>query len=108
MITQRKKLSGNGMWESSRMMLPEHVLAINANSHENKAKIKPILYGNELEVIYGKISESYTNKTEITLVLFDRFEDTRVIGVVERVDTISRKVRVDGEWFNVKDVIGVE
>ncbi|MFF2886660.1 YolD-like family protein [Paenibacillus sp. NPDC057967] len=108
MTTQRKKLEGNGMWESSRMMLPEHIKRINEYNNDIKAKDKPILYGDELEVIYRKISESYENKTEITLVLFDRFEDTRAIGVVERIDTIGRRVRVDGEWFSITDVIGVE
>lgn len=102
------KLSGNGMWEASRMMLPEHKVAINAQLRETKAKIKPILYGDELEIIYGKISKSFTNKTEITLVLFDKFEDTRAIGIVERVDTLGKRVRVDGEWFRVDDVIAVE
>ena len=108
MIPQRKKLTGNGLWESSRMMLPEHVARINEFNRDLKAKEKPILYGDELEAIYGKISESFTLKTEITLVLFDKFEDTRAIGVVERVDTIGKRVRVDGEWFRVEDVIAVE
>lgn len=29
MTTTRKKLEGNGLWESSRMMLPEHKVRIN-------------------------------------------------------------------------------
>lgn len=108
-----KKLTGNGMWESSRMMLPEHIVRINEFNRELNAKEKPTLDADELEVIYGKMSESYANKTEITLVLFDRFEDTRVVGVVERIDTLGRRVRVDerdgtSEWFRVEDVIAVE
>lgn len=107
-MPKRKKLEGNGFWESSRMMLPEHKARLNEWNHEIKAKQKPILYGDELEVIYRKISESFANGVEITLVLFDRFEDTRAVGVVERVDTIKRRVRIDGEWFNVEDVLAVE
>lgn len=108
MTTQRKKLTGNGMWESSRMMLPEHIVRINEFNRDLKTKEKPILYGDELEVIYGKISESFANNTEITLVLYDKFEDTRVIGVVERIDTLGKRVRVEGEWFRVEDVTAVE
>ncbi|OME86886.1 hypothetical protein BK120_08155 [Paenibacillus sp. FSL A5-0031] len=110
MTTQRKKLTGNGMWESSRMMLPEHIVRINEFSRELKAKEKPILYGDELEALYGKISESFANKTEITLVLFDKFEDSRATGVIDRIDTIGSRVRMEvndgaSEWFRVEDVI---
>jgi hypothetical protein len=108
MLPKRKKLEGNGLWESSCMMLPEHIVRINEYQRDTKAKEKPILYGDELEVIYRKISESYENKTEITLALFDRFEDTRVIGRIERIDSAGRRVRVDGEWFNVADVLSAE
>ena len=34
----RKKLEGNGMWESSRMMLPEHIVQINQWATEIKKR----------------------------------------------------------------------
>lgn len=102
------KLDGNGMWESSRIILPEHREAINEYRWGLKAKEKPILDEDEHETICRKILESYENRTEITLIMFDRFEDLRVIGVVERADPIGGRIRVDGEWFAVKDVIRIE
>lgn len=110
---QRKKLEGNGLWESSRMMLPEHIVRIREFTRDLLAKEKPVLYGDELEFIYDKISAYFANKTEITLVLFGKFEDTRVVGVVDRIDTIKKRVRIDetdgtSDWIRVEDVIAVE
>lgn len=105
---QSKKLTGNGFWESSRIILPEHRASLISQRRETFAKEKPILDGDELDIIYRKITESFTNKTEITLILFDRFEDTRAIGVIERVDTFGRRVRMDGEWFPVENITAIE
>jgi hypothetical protein len=38
-----KKLEGNGLWESSRMMLPEHKSRIRKNERETQRRIKPVL-----------------------------------------------------------------
>ncbi|ANY67719.1 hypothetical protein BBD42_15535 [Paenibacillus sp. BIHB 4019] len=103
-----KKLSDNGIWESSRMIISEHRERILDHYRELAEKEKPILYEDEREVIYARISESYEHKISITLVLFDRYEDTRVIGVIERIDAINKRVRVDGEWFFVNEVIAAE
>lgn len=106
MTTQRKKLTGNGMWESSRMMLPEHIARINEFNRDLKAKEKPTLDADEIEDIERAVSASLTYRTPITLRLYDRFEDLSVIGVVDRVDTLKQRVMVDGEWFRLADILG--
>ncbi|MEV5028537.1 YolD-like family protein [Paenibacillus sp. LPE1-1-1.1] len=106
MTTQRKKLSGNGLWESSRMMLPEHIVRIKEHSRESNAKEKPILDADAVEDIERIISASHTERTPITLRLFDRFEDLNVIGVVDRIDTHKQRVMVDGDWFQMAEILG--
>jgi hypothetical protein len=32
----------------------------------------------------------------------------KVVGVVERVDQYLKRVMVDGEWFGIGEVLGVE
>lgn len=44
MTTTRKKLEGNGLWESSRMMLPEHKETIIRRQLEEGRKNKPVLF----------------------------------------------------------------
>lgn len=48
-MTTRKKLEGNGLWESNRMMLPEHKEAIIRQQHEEGRKAKPTPDSQELE-----------------------------------------------------------
>lgn len=105
---QSKKLTGNGLWESSRMMLPEHKVRILEHMRRENAKTKPILDVDAVEDIERVISVSLAERTPITLTLFDRYEDLRVIGVVERIDALGRRIMVSGEWFRMADVIGAE
>jgi hypothetical protein len=90
------------------MMLPEHIRAYNVNKLESKARIKPTLDIDEIETIERAISESLGRHIPITLHMFDLYEDLRVIGIVERIAWHTRRVYVDGEWFRLDDVIGVE
>ena len=89
-------------------MLPEHIRAYNVHKRESKARIKPVLDVDEIETIERAISESLGCHIPITLHMFDLYEDIRVIGVVERIDRHTRRVNVNGEWFRLDDVIGVE
>ena len=98
------KLTGNTLWESSRMMLPEHVEAINEYNRSLTAKKKPLLDAYAIEDIERTIAESLSEGTLITLELYDPYEDLRVVGVVERVDTLDKRVRIGGDWFRMSDI----
>lgn len=50
-MTTRKKLEGNGLWESSRMMLPEHKEAINRQQNKEGRKVRPTLDAQEIELM---------------------------------------------------------
>lgn len=104
-----KKLTANGRWESSRMMLPEHREAI-LRHNEQRGKIKrPTLDQDEFADIERTIAESIEHGMTITLRLFDPFdEDLRAIGVIERVEPQKRRVKIDGEWFRIDDVLSAE
>ncbi|MEJ1715192.1 YolD-like family protein, partial [Escherichia coli] len=53
-----QKLQGNGIWESSRMMLPPHRERIIDNQKLHKKKTKPILHEDEWEIIFRNINSS--------------------------------------------------
>lgn len=105
-IELANKLIGNGMWEASRMMLPEHKVRINEYNRELTAREKPVLDADAVEDIERAVLASLIERTPITLRLYDRFEDLNVIGVVDRVDTFKQRVMVDGEWFPMADIVG--
>ncbi|MGO4374496.1 YolD-like family protein [Paenibacillus sp. MCAF20] len=106
MATQRKKLQGNGMWESSRMMLPEHVNDIRAHAHERNRRKRIALDEQEWEDISRVIGESLQQRSLVTVRLYHPFEELTVEGIVDRVDQMRRRFMVDGEWFEIRDVEG--
>src|SRR5687768_14356175 len=98
-----KKLIGNGLWESSHMMLPEHVNAILSNNRTRDYKHRKELDVQKLQEISDAVMRSMLTRQAIVLEMFDDCEDLKVIGVVEKVDLQLRRIRIDGEWFNMDD-----
>ncbi|MDH6675004.1 hypothetical protein M2277_005703 [Paenibacillus sp. LBL] len=109
-MTTRKRLEGNGLWESSRMMLPEHKVAINLKSKEEGRKARPTLDSQELELIEGVLAESYYEHRTITLRLFDEYQDKELTGIVVTIHTFKREIKLaiglgEWEWIKVSDII---
>ncbi|CAM4284061.1 ATP-dependent helicase/DNAse subunit B [Paenibacillus endophyticus] len=102
----RKKLEGNGLWESSRMMLPEHKVAINEHEKTLRQRQRVELDEQELENIVRSVTESLQQRQQITLRLFHPIEELTVIGIVDRIDQLRGRLMVDGEWFPIQDIEG--
>jgi hypothetical protein len=107
-----KKLEDNGMWESSRMMLPEHREAILESNSNLKQHNKPVLHEEELEIIALGIKESFATHSVITIVLFEPFVNRKVVGVVVRTEQYSKRIRVElnedeYEWIKLDEIVKV-
>ncbi|TCP66438.1 YolD-like family protein [Baia soyae] len=106
-----KKLKGNGLFESSRMMLPEHKEAYHTHQRNLQRRSRPQRDDQEMERIDILISESMQCKHEVTLVLFTEFDLLERTGVIVNVDQQSRKIKLDQgqdvEWIYVEDVMDV-
>lgn len=100
----RKKLEGNGLWESSRMMLPEHKTAINERERDSKRRQRIELDESEWERISRVIAESLEHRQEIRLRLYDPYEERIVTGIVERVNARQERLLLSGEWLSVRDI----
>ncbi len=98
----------NLRWESSRMMLPEHVVAIVDHNRNKNNKERAELDEQELLLIENTIQQSMLHRQALTFSLYDPYEDLKVIGLVERVDQRAKQIRVDGEWFDMRDIVAVE
>jgi len=101
-----KKLTGNGFWESSRMMLPEHKIALNENFKELKRRQRIELDDQEWQDISRIVYESMQQRRLIAIKMYHPFEDLQIVGVVDRVDPINKRFMVDGEWFPIRDIEG--
>ncbi|WP_059043899.1 YolD-like family protein [Paenibacillus rubinfantis] len=100
-----KKLEGNGLWESSRMMLPEHKETIIRKRIEEGRKRRPELDPQEAELIERAIAEAFRERRRITLRIWGEYEDTELNGGVVTVQTHLREIKLstgNGEWQWVK------
>lgn len=103
-----QKLQGNGLWESSRMMLPEQKERILQENFKfrNKRPPKPVLDEQEKEEIMRVLVQSLGMRDQARITLYHEFEDCAVIGVVDKIDPYTRTFIVDGERFKMEDIIG--
>lgn len=104
----RKKLEGIGMWESSRMMLPEHRGRINEHNSTLSLRERPNLDDQELEQIGRRLQESYNTRSLITVRMFHPTEQLQVVGMVDRIDQRGGRFMVNGDWFLLDDIEGVD
>ncbi|WP_339241436.1 YolD-like family protein [Paenibacillus sp. FSL R5-0517] len=103
------KLAGNGLFESSRMILPEHKEAWLTHVKEQKRRVKPELDEQEIQRISEILAESYSSNCTVDLVLFSPFDDETVSGVVVGLNTSRREVKLmldeEYRWIKLIEII---
>lgn len=108
-MTTRKKLEGNGLWESSRMMLPEHRETIIRQQLEEGRRDRPILDPQEMELIESTLAVSFHEHSTVTLNLFDEYGDIQINGIVTIIHTYRREIKLstssgEWEWIKIDDI----
>lgn len=91
----------NKMWSSSRMMLPEHVVAINKQRKEledlDMAKAKgpkrPTRDEFELEELGERLVEAQQEELQLKLIVWNW--DQPVIGKISKMDSRTKSVHVE-------------
>ncbi|WP_340398040.1 YolD-like family protein [Paenibacillus sp. FSL E2-0202] len=108
---QRKKLEGNGLWEGSRMKMPEHKNRILDDSLKEEVRLKPDLDPQALVEISQVLAQSLEDCSPITLTVFKEYEDMQIHGIVTRVDQQLKQIKFrqddDWEWIKLDNVVGV-
>lgn len=100
----------NVMWESSRMMLPEHrERSVFLYGQEDILK-KPELTEEEQQEMFGRLKASKANTLEVCIKVFGDFEIQKVTGIVTGLDKYLVKMEVNNDWQLIKfeDIIGVD
>lgn len=70
-----KKLEGNGLWENSRIIIPEHKEAYLKLMKDRQRRGKPELDDQEVRLIEQALIKSYNTRQPVTLVVFSPFDD---------------------------------
>jgi hypothetical protein len=106
-----KKLTGNGLWESSRMMLPQHREAFVAQQKKVAPRIKPIIHEDEYELIVRYLKESFHTQKIITIEHFCEQQPDYVKGCVSRIDEQRQRVQMERDgvqtWLALSDITNV-
>lgn len=107
-----KKLQGNGLWESSRMMLPEHKEAYLRLDQERDRKERPIFDEQSFEEMGRSIQEAAKIGRFVKIKVFQPFSDIEVVGQVQIIDPYDQRIRIshDGKktWVPFRDILHVE
>lgn len=100
----------NLLWESSRMILPEHKERIRNRRDEARRggkRERPALDEQEWERIQAAVARSKELRQAIRLELFGPYGNETVEGVVEEVRPDRRQIRMSGQWVKMEDIVGV-
>lgn len=102
----------NVMWESSRMIIPQHKEALLNYGRTREARERPQLDNQEFEEIGRIIQQAAETGRLIRLTIFDPIQDVVVIGQVQMIDPYEQRIRLahDGKktWVTFGDVMSVE
>ncbi|GIO33141.1 hypothetical protein J2TS6_42820 [Paenibacillus albilobatus] len=105
------KLEGNGLFESSRMILPEHREAYNQYMLHKDPRPRPIIDEQEWQLIGQTLQESLKEHFRVTIELYDPYKDKQVTGFVTVINTFRKEIKLrdddDWAWINFKDILSV-
>ncbi|MCI3921546.1 YolD-like family protein [Paenibacillus sp. TRM 82003] len=111
MAVRGKKLRGNGFWEASRMMLPEHKTAIRTHRTRLNERTKPELDEQRIEELSLALGEALESGEATCVTTFGAYGDETSIGTVERIDPLEGYVKLRGEeetsWIPFADIVHV-
>ncbi|MGN7359998.1 YolD-like family protein [Paenibacillus sp. SAF-054] len=104
-----KKLEGNGLFESSRLMLPEHREAYNRQFLTKDPKPKPVIDEQEWQMIGQALQESFEEHARVDIELFDPYEEKKVSGYVTVINNFLGEIKLrygdDWDWIKFEDII---
>jgi predicted RNA-binding protein len=102
-----KKLENNGLWESSRMMLPEHKERILEANHQLERRTKPILDSQKWEEINERLSEACKTGEKVALLLWDPYENRTISGAIVKLDILTYRIFIEGQWVKLASILDV-
>lgn len=107
-----KKLQGNGLWESSRMFLPEHKEALLEQKRSQKTYSLPELDEDQLQEMNRVIAESIEHDQAVTITYADQYGSAQFWGWITKVNQHERFIKIindeDVHVIKFHNIINVE
>ncbi|MDR0271012.1 YolD-like family protein [Paenibacillus sp.] len=107
-----KKLEANGLFESSRMIIPEHREAYLQYMEHKTLRPKPVIDNQEWQLIGQALLESLQQHAKVTITLYDPYEDKQASGFVTVVNTFRKEIKLrhgdNWEWIKFDDILSAQ
>ncbi|MEO2203655.1 YolD-like family protein [Paenibacillus pabuli] len=107
-----KKLEANGLWESSRMMLPQHKERIIQHRTQIHYQAKPLIHEDEWEMIAQNVDMSLNYTLQATIEVFNESGNRYIHGIVTSVSTFGKKIKIEMdhgfEWVDFDQLVAVK
>ncbi|WP_188453728.1 YolD-like family protein [Virgibacillus oceani] len=99
----------NLMWESSRMMLPEHKLRIREHQKELKKQTKPIFDEQQISLFSQLISDAIQQEKDVKIQIFHPYHDQCLSGKIKKTTPEQMKLVSpnNSTWISFDDIIDV-
>lgn len=101
----------NLLWESSRMMLPEHKEVLQRHQKELNKRIKPILDEQQVELVSQSIAEAMKQNKEVKIRIFHLYQDSYIAGKVQKIsperDKVQIKSKDNDEWIYFDEILDI-
>lgn len=101
----------NIMWESSRMMLPEHKEVLRQHQQRLLKRDKPLLDEQQLVVLSQDLMLAYTNQSYVKIEIFHSYRTEFKNGHIKQIDPLQRKFQLMQqdviEWIRLSDVLAI-
>jgi len=107
-------VGSNLMWESSRMMLPEHVEAIHEWQVEESKKVKPLLDEQQLEQFTQRIHEAKENHLIVQITKWQNGYFYTREGIIHDINQQMQTIRLfmeeelGMEDIKIDDIIDIQ
>lgn len=105
---------GNLLWESSRMILPEHRRKVMEYRNEVKRKTlyqRPNWDEQQLEEFQRMLSWAIGEHRQVTLRYYTKDGPRQIEGMVIKIDTINGKILIQStdtkEAINIKEILAI-
>ncbi|MFC0299898.1 YolD-like family protein [Virgibacillus soli] len=101
----------NLLWESSRMMLPEHKEVLQRHQKELDKRIIPLFDEQQNELFSHVIVEAIKQNKDVKIQYFHPYEDRYIVGKIEKISPERDKIRISSKdndmWICLSEVLDI-
>lgn len=102
----------NLLWESSRMMLPEHVAMLHNQRQKQQRKKKPILDMQAIEELEYKLQQLFYQKKEAAVTVFGEYANRVYTGRIEKIEPLTRMIKLVNHdefiWISFDEILEIQ